>query len=873
MGFTDVVPLPSTRSGTTPTHATSPARLLAPARRTVPFVGRAAELASYRAWCADPRPVAVRLVSGPRGVGKTRLAREIAHTQARTGWTCLHVPDGAERTALATVPEGVPALLLVDDAAGRGPALTDLLRSAARRRTGTLRILLVAREAGVWFDRLETGDPGTEALLGPARVDRALRAEVLPGQVDARMVAAFAGPFAEARGLAAPEMVVASVPGNGARMLDLQAAALCAVLRTRADRPAGPVPVDVADALDELLEHERWSWFRSAEEAGVLGEKGFLPEAMDALVAAATLTDVRTPELAEGLVRRVGVVLPGAVPGAPDRVPSPGGERVARWLLDLDPARSLPGRLTDPHLLAELADVPGLLGASVGTGDPSSGPSAALRAALRMADAVAERLDARTEDHGPAVDRLGAVVAALPEDHDVLRRVSGALPHPSLALGELRAELALRTLAAVGARDAGPDDRERLAEAARDAGAALRAVGRPREAERHERRAEAALRELAAADPGRFRPRLAALLAGLGASYADQGRPAEAAGCAREAVELFRRTAADRPDGANAGVADAGLADALSVLAAASAALGDVPAALAASREAADFWRGLAAEERSAPGLARTLTDVARNLAALGRTAEAVGPADEALRLWRSLAGSDPDRHLPGLGDTLRVAGKGLAAQSAGEVAVAYLEEALDVHRRTAEENPGRYLPDLADSLQALGEVLSEAGRGQEGVTLQREAVEVQRRLVADDPGRYRPRLAGALSAVGSAYSRLDRPLAALDAEREATRTWRELAAVEPGRYVPRLARSLTTVSTSFSGLRLDDEAVAPAAEAVELLRGLVERDAGDAAVPERDRHRALLAEALRALALALHDQERFGEAQAARAEAEDLAR
>jgi hypothetical protein len=98
--------------------------------------------------------------------------------------------------------------------------------------------------------------------------------------------------------------------------------------------------------------------------------------------------------------------------------------------------------------------------------------------------------------------------------------------------------------------------------------------------------------------------------------------------------------------------------------------------------------------------------------------------------------------------------------------------------------------------------------------------------------------------------------------EREATRTWRELAGSEPHRFRSRLARSLTNVSSIFAVLRLGDEAVAPASEAVALLRELVAENA---------RYRPRLAEALRALALALHDQERFDEAQRARAEAEEL--
>jgi tetratricopeptide (TPR) repeat protein len=846
--FTDVVSLLSSHpglssySGAARTHAVSPGRLLSPARRTVPFVGRTAELASLLDWCVDPKPVAIRLISGPRGVGKTRLAREAAHEMAHAGWTCLDVPDGAEPAALAAVPDGAPAVLVVDDADTRGPALADLLRAAARGRNGALRILLVARGVGQWFNRLTTTDLAVRALLEPARSGDDLGAEVLPGQVDARLVAAFVEPYAQILGVDAPRVAVASVPGGGAPVLDLQAAALCAVMRAQARQPQGVLPVDVSDALDELLEHERWTWFRSAEEAGVLGEAGLTSEGLDALVAAATLTGVRTPDAAENLVRRVAAVVPGVRPGAE--------ADVGRWLLDLDPHRALPGRLVDPHLLAELTDNPGLLGASLaGAGAPS-----ARRAALRMARIVADRLDGRSEDQCSALDHLGAAVAALPEDHDTLRSVSGALPHPSLALGELRAELTLRTLAAT------PDgDPARRGEALRDVGVALGAVGRAADAERYQREAVALFRELASADPHRFRHRLAALLANLGATCSDLDRPEEALRCEEESVDLLRLVAADRPGGV---MRD--LTMAVSNLAVTFAELGKPLAALGPSREAVGLWRQLAGTypERFTWALALSLMNVARRLLELGRAGEALEPATESLEIRRRLAAADPDEHLSGLGDSLQVMGSALTDLDRGEEAVPYIEEAVEVRRHTAQENPGRYLPDLAYSLQALGTRLSDQGRWDDGLALQQEAVEVRRRLAAEGSGRYLPELAAALSAVGATYSRLDRPLDALDVERAATRAWRELVGSDPHRYRPRLAQSLTNVSSIFAVLRLGDEAVAPASEAVVLLRELAADDA---------RCRPRLADALRALALALHDEERFDEAQRARAEAEEL--
>src|SRR6202040_1659223 len=91
--------------------------LLLPTRESAaPFRGRAADLAWLQAWCNDPDGHPVALVTGPGGVGKTRLVTQFAITRPApwaAGW--LHRGRGA--SALAAVRGcGDPALILIDDA-------------------------------------------------------------------------------------------------------------------------------------------------------------------------------------------------------------------------------------------------------------------------------------------------------------------------------------------------------------------------------------------------------------------------------------------------------------------------------------------------------------------------------------------------------------------------------------------------------------------------------------------------------------------------------------------------------------------------------------------------------------------------------------
>jgi len=84
-----------------------PATLLHPVRGVVPFQGRERELAELLEWCADPDAGRVRLLTGPGGVGKSRLAKELAD-RLRPKWRVLEVRDDAEGEALSRLREVEP---------------------------------------------------------------------------------------------------------------------------------------------------------------------------------------------------------------------------------------------------------------------------------------------------------------------------------------------------------------------------------------------------------------------------------------------------------------------------------------------------------------------------------------------------------------------------------------------------------------------------------------------------------------------------------------------------------------------------------------------------------------------------------------------
>ena len=210
-----------------------------PRRGLVGFTGRERELAGLLAWCEDGQPRGVRLVTGPGGVGKTRLSVELCARLDPDRWRCVRVGDREEASALAAARRGWPGrVLLVVDYAETRIGLPDLLRAVAAD-PGPVRVLLLARSAGEWRDRLAAAEPAVRELLAGAGGDEPLPAAVSGELSNADLVAAAVPVFAAALGVAAPSRVLVEVGPGAVRVLDLHAAALVAVLRSAGAGGAG----------------------------------------------------------------------------------------------------------------------------------------------------------------------------------------------------------------------------------------------------------------------------------------------------------------------------------------------------------------------------------------------------------------------------------------------------------------------------------------------------------------------------------------------------------------------------------------------------------------------------------------------------------
>jgi hypothetical protein len=809
------------------------AHLLRPEEEVAPFWPRP-ELDDLTGWIASSgdslaeQSAVIRLVVGAGGSGKTRLARELAKRAAEMGFRIWWVGAGGELAAArAAGDSGQPSLLIVDYAENR-TSLDELLAAVVRSGSSPLlRVLLLARRAGEWWEQLIAGSAYhvSEVLavvrpvtVGPVTDSSGQR------QVFGQAVAAFAvvlhvdAPVVELP-LSDPQAVI----------LVVHAAALRAVLDHARGGPQQTLPSSRAAVLASLLRHEARYW-RQSQAARGLNLDAVMTRRV---VTAACLIGAEDEDSALGLLAAISDL------GGPDI-----RGKAARWLHDLYPAPtgeagepewlgSVQPDLVAEHLITEvLSEQPGLIPALFAgrTGRRVlRGLTILARAALtepaaydQLAVALARDLDnlavpalAVAVETNPAVGNLiaSAIGSAAP-DPELLTRVAAALPDRSLALAETAATV-FRQLAdlatASGLQRAGWLSR---------LGNQLMGLGRHQEALAVIEEAIGAYRKLIG-DRSEERLRdLARSLSNLSNSLSALGRRDQALTAIDEAVVLYRELLRI---GQNSYLTE--LAGSLTNQSRCLSAAGRRAEALAASEEALRVYRQLTQAQPGLhlPGLALTLSNHATRLSELSRPEEALAASSEALRIRRQLADTRPDAYLPDLARSLSnqvVFLSGLARQ---RDALAAAEEALRIRRGLAETQPEAYLPDVAMTLNNMSEILLELGRPQDALSATREAVDIDRQLAEVQPDAYLSQLAGSLNNMSNCLSRLGDGAEALSASREALRIRRRLAETQPDAFLPDLAMTLSNQSSLLSDLGRPDEALTASSQAVGIYQMLTQ--------------------------------------------------
>ena len=356
--------------------------------------------------------------------------------------------------------------------------------------------------------------------------------------------------------------------------------------------------------------------------------------------------------------------------------------------------------------------------------------------------------------------------------------------------------------------------------------------------------------------------RLAASLNNLSLRLGVLGQREEALAASEEATDTYRELAAARPDAFRPD-----LAGGLNNLSNRLGDLGRREDALAAIQEAVSIRRELAAALPDAfgPDLAGSLNNLSLRLGDLGRREDALAAIQEAVSIRRELATARPDAFGPDLALSLSNLSLRLGDLGRREDALAAIQEATDTYRELAAARPDAFRPDLAMSLNNLSLWLGDLGRREDALAAIQEATDTYRELAAARPDAFRPDLAMSLNNLSNRLGDLGRREDALAAIEEATDTYGELATVRPDAFRPDLASSLNNLSGRLGDLGRREDALAAIEEAVTIRRELAR------ALP--DAFRPDLAGSLNNLSGRLGDLDRREDALAASEEAVTICR
>jgi len=258
------------------------------------------ELERLRDWAGSGQEVAVGVLTGPGGVGKTRLARELCRRLAAEGWVggpLASRPEPGLLSRLARVDEAV--LVVVDDyaEARRGDVVALLEQLARGRQSGRpRRLLLSARQLGDWWTELQDDCTDSEVrdLLGSAlTIELGAAEEGADDRLDAYRAAIAA--YAPHTG---PALTAAVVPDLADRLFEtllfVHLAALSA-LPGGGDPPSTPLGSIRAELLARTLQREQryWSRIAKATDPPLLIDRHVQGRAVAvATLAASTTTDV-----------------------------------------------------------------------------------------------------------------------------------------------------------------------------------------------------------------------------------------------------------------------------------------------------------------------------------------------------------------------------------------------------------------------------------------------------------------------------------------------------------------------------------------------------------------------------------------------------
>jgi glycosyltransferase involved in cell wall biosynthesis/tetratricopeptide (TPR) repeat protein len=704
-----MMPRPVWRAG----HGHPDSLLLRADEECVPFdLGRADILDDLLTWArrTDGFPVMVRLHTGPGGSGKTRLLLEACRNlgpEWNAGFLDGDCPVAEIQSRFSRLlSERRPTFVVVDYAETRRDELAALAKVALSVEQPRVRIVLLARDAGEWWESVANDYPACERLFaGPAKTGPFPLPALHPklADRDSAFIAALHA-LAARLGISDVEPLARARPDLSAEHfgapLYVQMAALLALRGERS--------VSAAGLTEGLLRHEERYWSRlpvvHAVPAGGRAAAHLLAVATMCNGIGSAREAVGLYEATEGpicsraeltaLFRALAALYPGRLGLQPMRPDVLGEALVSRALglagesrdtilrVILGPQSSEPVRRHALTVMTRLARQ-----------RPDFRP--VLLAAVRenFVPCLSSIVEVSLQSGEPLPETAVEAFETLP--YNTQSQASGLLrgriPHRSLRLAELALRFSEFRLSAArsayGRRRKEPTAAE-LARALALASLRLENVGKFAEALELAQDARIHFEQLTHSRRGRYEPELAGALNNLGNLMEESGRVEEALALVRTAHRIYSELAKTAP-------------------------------------------------EKYESDLALTLCNLSGFLATVGADDEALETALASHTIRKRLATAQPGRFEHELAETLGRLANRVSDGGRFEDALARAREAHAIYARLAQARPDRFDEDLAHSLATLSRRVADLGRFGDALGPLREAHAILARLSRTRPTRF----------------------------------------------------------------------------------------------------------------------------------------
>ena len=794
-------------------------RLLSAKSTPVPFLDRAEALTRLETWARSKEPLAIHVLGGDGGSGKTRLGVELCrrlttpntHHRGAEVWQAGFLQNIKQSDNASSSDDASSLLLVIDYAEGRPDTVKEViniaLRAAEEPERRRVRIVFLVRRpaplsatrqsSNKWLDALrpqESQNEGLNRLLDEASTI-VLNNEELSGKERDDLFEAAYKSFTEPPGSPSSNDIIAH--------LDNPMYSQPLLVTVDAFLNARPLPnsrngCSPGELFEEVLRHEERYWAEhwpsslavntdqdqqrraGATPADAQDEKrkSLNRELARQAVAAATLTDIQDEEDAISLLQLL---------------PTNPGENIkdlAKWLRDCYPPHMNgnghsalwcehlePDRIGEHLVVSEADNLEPLLREllsprRVGTSSirtwtvlerTSTDPHLNENVGRILNDALVEvtqtvhtqTVNTESPDLSAAFAKLISAVRYHIEP-DEAHKAEQSLSNAGYLTISLECELAQRAADITRPTDESPEiDQATYASRILSLSRCLAASGRRDEALQTAQEATNLYRTLAEHNPAAHTPNLAMSLNTLAIYLDSNGQQREALTTAQEAANLYRTLAEHNPTAYNPK-----LAISLDNLALRLAEDGQRGKALEAAQEATDYYHNLAREDRKVydPNYATSLNNLAKYLAEDGQRDEALTTARKAVSIRRRLADQNPAIYAPALAMSLNNLAIYLSQVGQRSEALTTIWESISLYRRLADHSPATYIPELAKSLSNLALRLDEDGQHDEALKTVQEAVDIYHGLVRSEPHTFSRDFIRCLNTRASILEHFDEP-------------------------------------------------------------------------------------------------------------------